>query len=98
MSSLGKTVTLAAGFGIEVQFAIASDAGTRSKLNGLWSCACAVWMTGTNVDSKPMAAMTVARTFELITDCLVCMGSFFLRFGFRFGFSGVFVVCAGSCA
>ena len=33
--------------------------------------------------------MTVARMFELITDCLVCMG-FFLRFGF--GFSGVFIV------
>jgi hypothetical protein len=28
--------------------------------------------------------------FELITDCLVCMGFSFLRFGF--GFSGVFIV------
>src|SRR5215831_2105007 len=98
LSSLGKTATVAAGFGIEVQPAIASEAGTRSKLNGLRSCACAVWITGTSVDSKPKAAITVARTFELITDCLVCMGSFFLRFGFCFGFSGVFVVCAGSCA
>ena len=26
--------------------------------------------------------MTVARMFELITDCLVCMGFSFLRFGF----------------
>ena len=34
--------------------------------------------------------MTVERMFELVTDCLVCMGSFFLRFGF--GFSGVFIV------
>ena len=40
--------------------------------------------------SKPKAAMTVERMFELITDCLVCMGFSFLRFGF--GFSGVFVV------
>ncbi len=43
-----------------------------------------------SIDSKPKAAMTVERMFELITDCLVCMGSFFLRFGF--GLSGVFVV------
>ena len=36
--------------------------------------------------------MTVARTFELITDCLVCMGSFFLMFGFLvLVFSGVFL-------
>ena len=28
--------------------------------------------------------------FELVTDCLVCMGFSFLRFGF--GFSGVFIV------
>ena len=34
--------------------------------------------------------MTVERMFELITDCLVCMGFSFLRFGF--GFSGVFIV------
>ena len=34
--------------------------------------------------------MTVARMFELVTDCLVCMGFSFLRFGF--GFSGVFIV------
>jgi hypothetical protein len=34
--------------------------------------------------------MTVERMFELVTDCLVCMGFSFLRFGF--GFSGVFVV------
>ena len=33
--------------------------------------------------------MTVARMFELVTDCLVCM-VFFLRFGF--GFPGVFLV------
>ena len=33
--------------------------------------------------------MTVERMFELVTDCLVCMGFFFLRFGF--GFSGVFL-------
>jgi hypothetical protein len=32
----------------------------------------------------------------LITDCLVCIG--FSWFVFCFGFSGVFVVCAGSCA
>jgi len=34
--------------------------------------------------------MTVERMFELITDCLVCMGLCFLRFGF--GFAGVFIV------
>jgi hypothetical protein len=28
--------------------------------------------------------MTVERMFELITDCLVCMGFSFLRFGFGF--------------
>jgi hypothetical protein len=28
--------------------------------------------------------------FELVTDCLVCIGFSFLRFGF--GFSGVFIV------
>jgi hypothetical protein len=36
--------------------------------------------------------------FELITDCLVCMGSFFLRFGFCFGFLRRVHICAGSCA
>ena len=36
--------------------------------------------------------MTVERMFELVTDCLVCMGFSFLRFGFCFGFSGVFIV------
>ena len=36
--------------------------------------------------------MTIARMFELVTDCLVCIGFSFLRFGFCFGFSGVFVV------
>ena len=39
--------------------------------------------------------MTVERMFELVTDCLVCMGFSFLRFGFPvfgFGFSGVFIV------
>ena len=96
MSSLGKTATVAAGFGIEVQFAIASEAGTRSKLNGQ-SCACALWMTGTNVDSKPKAAMMVARTFELITDCLVCMGSFFLGLICVLVFSGVFMFCRFMC-
>jgi hypothetical protein len=69
LSSLGKTATVAAGFGIEVQFAIASEAGTRSKLNGLWSCACAVWTTGTSVDSKPKAAMTVERIGSFIAAC-----------------------------
>ena len=34
--------------------------------------------------------MTVERMFELVTDCLVCMGFYFLWFGF--GFSGVFIV------
>ena len=34
--------------------------------------------------------MTVARMFEFVTDCLVCMGFSFLRFGF--GFSGVVIV------
>ena len=29
--------------------------------------------------------------FELVTDCLVCMGSFFLSLGFCFVFSGVFM-------
>lgn len=29
--------------------------------------------------------------FELVTDCLVCMGSFFLSFGFCFVLSGVFM-------
>ncbi len=43
-----------------------------------------------SIDSKPKAAMTVERMFELITDCLVCMGLCFLRFGF--GFAGVFIV------
>src|SRR4051794_8675691 len=34
--------------------------------------------------------MTVARMFELVTDCLVCMGFSFLRFGFPvFGYSGI---------
>jgi hypothetical protein len=39
----------------------------------------------------------VARTFELITDCLVCMGSFFLWFGL-FLFSPACSCFAGSCA
>ena len=34
--------------------------------------------------------MTVERMFELITDCLVCMGFSFLSF--CFGFAGVFIV------
>ena len=36
--------------------------------------------------------MTVERMFELVTDCLVCMSFSFLRFGFCFGFFGVFIV------
>jgi len=36
--------------------------------------------------------MTVERMFDLVTDCLVCMGFSFLRFGFYFGFFGVFIV------
>src|SRR5215469_12790733 len=96
LSSLGKTETVAAGFGIEVQFAMASEAGTRSKLNGLWSCAYAVWMTGTSVDSKPKAAMTVERMFELITDCLVficlsCLGLVSVLFLWRVCFVPVHV-------
>src|SRR5215211_1956558 len=35
--------------------------------------------------------MTVARTFVLITDCLVCMGSFFLGLVCVLVFSGVFM-------
>ena len=35
--------------------------------------------------------MTVARMFELITDCLVCMGSFFLGLVSVLVFSGVFM-------
>ena len=42
------------------------------------------------IKSTPKAAMTVARRFELVTDCLVCMGFSFLRFGF--GCFGVFIV------
>src|SRR5947208_10055983 len=53
-------------------------------------CARAVSLTASSIDSKPKAAMTVERMFELVTDCLVCMGFSFLRFGF--GFSGVFIV------
>ena len=34
--------------------------------------------------------MTVERMFELVTNCLVCMGFYFLWFGF--GFAGVFIV------
>jgi hypothetical protein len=69
MSSLGNTVTLAAGFGIEVQPAIASEAGTRSNLEGLRSCACAVWIAGTSADSKPKAAMTAERIGSFIAAC-----------------------------
>jgi hypothetical protein len=59
------------------------------------ACACAVSLTASTIDSTPKAAMTVERMFELVTDCLVCMGFSFLRFGFpvfRFGFFGVFIV------
>src|SRR6059036_1307697 len=55
-------------------------------------CARAVSLTASSIDSKPKAAMTVERMFELVTDCLVCMGFSFLRFGLYFGFSGVFIV------
>ena len=41
--------------------------------------------------------MTVARTFELITDCLVCMGSFFLWFDLYLVFTGVFMFCRFMC-
>src|SRR4051812_5356279 len=41
--------------------------------------------------------MTVARTFELITDCLVCMGFFFLWFGLYLVFTGVFMFCRFMC-
>lgn len=84
MSSIGKTLTVAAAFGR--QFAIASEAGTRSNLDGFSPCACAVWITGSSVDSKPKAAMTVERMFELVIDCLVCIGCSFLGFAFCFGF------------
>src|SRR5262245_12449828 len=61
---------------------MAFEAGTRLKLNGPRSCACAVWINGTSVDSKPKAAMTVERIFELVNDCLVSIDVCFLRFGF----------------
>ena len=41
--------------------------------------------------------MTVARMFELITDCLVCMGSFFLGLICVLVFSGVFMFCRFMC-
>ena len=41
--------------------------------------------------------MMVARTFVLITDCLVCMGSFFLWFDLYLVFSGVFMFCRFMC-
>src|SRR6266487_5380320 len=85
LSSFGKTVTVAAAFGRQV--AIGFEAGTRLKLNGFRPCACALWLIGSSVDSKPKAAMTVERIgsfiaacfslqvvegwFELVTDCLV---------------------------
>jgi hypothetical protein len=61
MSSLGKTVTLAAGFGIEVQPAIASEAGTRSNLDGLRSCASAATRLNTNVKQRVAIASKCER-------------------------------------
>jgi hypothetical protein len=60
MSSLGNTVTLAAGFGIEVQPAIASEAGTRSNLDGLRPCAsglCASAAARLKLNVKPRVAI-----------------------------------------
>jgi hypothetical protein len=62
-------VTVAAGFGIEVQPAIASEAGTKLNLDGLRPCACAVWLTGSSVDTRPKAAMTVERIGSFIAVC-----------------------------
>src|SRR5438309_3468988 len=50
------------------------------------SCACALWLTGSSIHSKPKAAM---RMFELVTDCLVCIGFFLFEVCFLFWFSGL---------
>ena len=56
-------MTLAAGFGIDVQPAIASEAGTRSNLEGLTPCAWAIaWL---NMSVKPRVA--IASKSECLT-------------------------------
>jgi predicted signal transduction protein with EAL and GGDEF domain len=64
--------------------------GAKS-LDGM-SCACALWLTGSSIDSKPKAAMTM---FELVTNCLVCICFFLFEVWFLLVFPAS-VVYAGS--
>jgi hypothetical protein len=47
---------------------------------------------GWKTSVKPKAAAAAKRLIELLTSCLVCIGFFFLRFGFCFVFPGTFIV------
>src|SRR5206468_8150055 len=79
MSSLGKTATVAAGFGMLSQLAIASEAGTRSNLDGFRLCAsrpCASAAAWLNMNVKPRVAIASKRrrlVVKLFLDCMDCI-------------------------